>query len=338
MRNINQTKIERSNVSYSTRASFVPHLLHAFMICLFFFTSCGRNKDIFIPDQTPSIIPLNDTEALEAFLGEIEPETSIFQFSTQDSGRVSIGTALLDLPSDAFIGEDGNPTSNAVAIELNNLSDIKGLLSQNITLDQDGTYISNLGGFGFNASNNGEAVFLAEGKSIGVLIPFEGEPNPDIRVYELLEDGTSNKVWMPLQLPVSITEYLDESTENWEPAYYFQVDRFGKFMCGLAMSPEEGVTTLCLSLPDGYDDNSTRAYLALEDQKTVIGLDWQGAYFCDELIPENVAGKLLVVAVSGDATYRAATQLIQTTPGFQLKNLEPSTYELNEILELIDNF
>ena len=337
MRYSSSTKIECSNAASNARVSFVPHLLHVFVICLFF-SSCGRDKDIFIPNQTLSIIPLNDQEALEAFLGEIEPETSIFQFSSQDSGRISIGNTLIDLPTDAFLGEDGNPINDTLVIELSNLSDTKGLLSQNITLDQGDAYISILGAFGFNASRNGEAVSLVGDQSIGVLIPFEGEADPNIGVYELLEDSTSVRVWMPLQLPISVTAYLDESTEDWKPAYYFQVDHLGQFVCGLEMSPEEEVTNLCISLPEGYDSNNTRVYLALEDQKTLIGLDWQGGYFCDEWVPTNVSGNLLVIAVSGDGTYRAATQPIQTSPGFQLKNLEPITYELNEILELIDNF
>ena len=337
MRYSSPTKIECSNTALNARASFVPHLLHIFLICLFF-NSCVRDKDIFIPNQTLSIIPLNDQEALGAFFGEIEPETSIFQFSSQNSGRISIGNILVDIPADAFLGEDGNPINDTFAIELSDLSDTKGLLSQNMTLDQGDAYISNLGAFGFNASNNGEAVSLAEDQSIGVLIPFEGVSDPNIGVYELLEDSSSSKVWIPLQLPISITEYLDESTENWKLAYYFQVDHLGKFVCGLEMSSEENVTNLCISLPEGYTSNNTRVYLALEDQKTLIGLDWQGGYFCDERVPIDVSGDLLVIAVSGDETYRAATEFIQTSPGFQLKNLEPIPYDLNEILELIDNF
>lgn len=255
-----------------------------------------------------SLLEVNSTQ-----LGGLELSKRCYSVKTGETSELHYPSGtVVHIPPGAFVDENGNAVTGTVEltyVEYRDPTDfILGNIPMTVNQGSDSNPFNSSGMYRIEASQKGKAVFIAEGKSIGLDFPLEQDV-PDTNFYRFDE---KKREWVIIKAIVP---------ENPFP------------VATLPVKPEPKTPTLQSNRPAAVDcafllDLSTRAQHYLESDSVYYGMEkivTEKSYYKNERLVNNLREKLK----KADSVMRwSQTQIDRMRPYYQIEGTNKDGYHL----------
>lgn len=267
--------------------------------------------------------PITDLNGTRNDITAMLQATDITQRATVDSDnfvfRSAAGTLVKALPN-SFVFDDGTIATGMIDFELTELFAKSEILQYGIpTMTYDGEILESDGEFLFAASQNGNALELANEKVLQLLVPND-DPNSGMQLFRPIEG-----LWGLTESPVNVIEVSDTTETFWgyetfpDRLAWVNIDYFTKFDLAL--------TDVSICLPEDYKDSAVITWVVFKNLDIVLSTDGRNLPIGEEIY-------VVCISAENEDTFRLDIQ--EVTVEVDLKvNLDPKRTSEEDIKKRI---
>lgn len=168
--------------------------LFAFLIGALTLSSCKKDQE---DDQNGTPLQNPFSNSITTVLAQEAPTPETFIIPSQISSSIKTEKyGRYNFPPNAFADLNGNTVTGAIQISVTEYFDNSDLFYAGLSTRSDDNWLITGGQFLIEASQNGQPLQIADGKSYQAFVPNNnGDSNMDVFLGEELPDGSVN--WLP---------------------------------------------------------------------------------------------------------------------------------------------
>lgn len=288
--------------------------------------------------------------SIDSFYSEVQTYGKIESFSNENGIQIiTSNSSVIDIPENAF-SLNGEIVQGTIDFEYLELFDKGLMMLYGIPTTTNTDFLKSDGVFHFAASQNGEALTLAENKFINVKV-VNDNPGQEIRLF-FGDDDEGNFLWEEAEAfadginTIWPSDWVVEDSTGMSIegiGYQFIVSELTWINCDYYYNiPDELKTSVCVQLPQQlYGNTNTVVYMIdnNEDTFTTLVGDPNTKEFCEpyDLTPIGLDVTFVSITQLGNGEYRFGTESAVITEGF-LTGISPEEKTLDEILDILGQF
>jgi hypothetical protein len=292
-----------------------------FLASIVALTSCVKEENIFIPDESPRV----DISALHQYCTE---GSSYYKLEIKEDHDLVFkhpsGLYLL-VPQGSLVTSDGKEVVGSVILYMEDLLDEKSDLLISPSTIVDGRLEKSVALFDFGFSQGGKLVKLS--KPMDIYCPYSGDGYPHASVY-------TTGAWTDVPLGWTTGSWSLSNGEQISQVEGIKIQIQQVSKVAVFERPKIGIykpSTICASSVSNDADNNEIAYYRSESGKSYITLS-SGAVHCsgkvDYVVPEN--GHIIIISNNANNTYNLGITSI-TVDGNVEKTVELKTVNLETL-------
>ena len=297
-------------------------------LAIFMFQSCKKDEGTVTPvgEDTGS-------EVISDFFAQNAPKANKTTFDVKAGGTISGTKTSIYIGVNSLVDKDGNAITGNVDFELTEYLSKGDMAFSGVTTISGDEMLESAGMFNLMASQNGEEVFLAQGKSINVALAQASFPQEQFQIFEGQKNNKEdeNKVnWN--QVDTNDLQARQDSAGgssfnfNYFKFGYCNIDRFYKEFEG------NKISSFKINMPAGYDGDNSWALLLFEDYKSCAWSYWDKTdkvFKTSYSLGKGVKCKVLAVSVidakKKEFEYEVQNVTLTDNTEVNITNLQPIT-------------
>lgn len=305
--------------------------------------SCGKDIDVFIPDDPVPVEPTPLTGQISDFFDAVQPEAFSANLDISLGGTFQTpGNNYFTLEPNSLIDADGQVIQGLVTIEITEVLSKGDMIVHDTPTESNNMLIESAGAFHIKIRQGDKELALAPNQEgLTVQIPITGNYNPNMELFYGKRENDGSFNWEEAdddpdnQFSVWITETYDSLAQSWGISYEFLTQRLDWINCD-AFTAETELTAISLDLPESYTDTNSVAYMVFEDFNSILPIPWntEKNQFYRDYIPLNTAVNLIVISAKTEDQFHFS-QLNTTTTADKTIELNPTEKTLGDILEFL---
>lgn len=312
-------------------------------------TASNYNADATIDDGSCDVIA-TITGNIGDLLAKLQPSTDIEAHSLNaDWGGVittNIGTHF-NFSGGSFITMDDQPVTGMIEIEILELYSKGDIVRYGKQTISNGAILRSDGEFYVKAYQNGQDLQIAPGYTYSIQVSndnadqamelFEGDDSGETFNW-LTFPQTEPNIW-PIPNSVNPSEWQDSlNFDGFGFGYEIFTDRFDWLNCdAFASYPPDELTTVSVTLPEGYTNENTVVFMVFNDETTVLSMwgDQTTESFMSGQVPIGVDITIVVMSSTGEEAYQLDLISTTITDGLVLEG-DPVDATIEEIEAALD--
>ncbi|GJM33065.1 MAG: hypothetical protein DHS20C18_20660 [Saprospiraceae bacterium] len=307
--------------------------------------SCRKDKDSFHVEEEIIIGSSAWTGRIGNFYSEVMSSEEHYNFDAAFAAtfRTEQQTEFHFSPF-SYATEAGVIVDGDIDIDVLQLKNKGDLILHNISTMVDGQLLEFLSAYSFSAKKGNLPLALAPNQNIQFTFPDSETFDTGVNVLlgEEHVDGVSLSWADTLNIAPQVlpSEIFDESEGVWKPAYSAESPQLGWFGCGRLVDYPTGTTSICVNLPEGFNDINSAVFLAFDDYWSVIKLEGSSIekQFCADEIP--IGAPIKIISISERESGYFYLDFKDFTPAEGIENnvnLYPEATPLNEMMVWIQS-
>lgn len=220
----------------------------------------------------------NTIDKIESFLSSNAPVIQTFQLNTGTYNTITgtEGTSIT-IPNNAFVDANGNPVTGNVTFELQEVFSPANMIFTGKMTSSGGKTLASGGELYINATQGGNDLQLASGKSLDFSVP---TCNYDSQMNLFVGNGGEgdNFDWTPSSS--SIVYQCQDSINPCKTNYCFNfTNLFNWINCDYFANDPRPLTEVEIQIPSGYNQLNTQVYTYIPSINSITRTTFQNGSF-----------------------------------------------------------
>ena len=308
--------------------------------------SCRKDKDIFRVEEEITIGSSTWTGQISNFYSEVSDTKEVFSFDAAFAATFKTARQTeFHFNPFAFATEAGVIVDGDINIDVFQLPRKGDLILQDISTVIDDQLMDMMATYHVTVKKGNLPLRLAPGQNLQFTFPQEASFfDPEVEVIY----GTPTQNGLFLSRPddpdnlqeVSPSEVFDETEQVWKLAYAAESTQLGWFGCGRRVAYPSGTTSLCVNLPEGFNDINSAVYIVFDNYWSVVKLSGSlnEQQFCADQVPVGASVKIVSISERESGNFYLDFKDFLPVEGLEnVVNLYPEATPINEIMVWIQS-
>lgn len=256
--------------------------------------------------------PIHPNANIDDLFDQLKASNQAVQYFTmmaETGGQINCpnGTQF-NFYGNTFTTLDGTPVTGEIQIEVIEVLTKGEILLIGRPTISDGQILRSAGEFYVSATQNGQELQLTDFSFYNITWPYQDAfSETSMLFFEGEGEGEDfNWVWLEQdgqEMNIPWANTTQDSLGEGGVGFNVFTDRFGWLNCDAFMSyPPEELTTISVTLPDGYTNENTSVFIVFNDQMTVLPMygDQATESFISAQVPIGADVTIVVLSSIGD--------------------------------------